>query len=253
MTDSLPPLGKSSRLGRFKWFGAFIVIVAIAVGAAFLGMSLKGGGGSSGGDNAGNNGTPQAGSTGTPADTVSAEQALSDYIKTTLNQDYAGDCSTAIVPAGSGMCSAARGDRGDQKAFLIGPSSYQFTTWVFLKKTGTAWTVESTLPVNPDTVNAPGAPWPLEKGATVVVGGTGTCLNVRVSPSIKADAVDCIADGTTIVLQDGPVTADGYDWWRPQDRSGWVVGDYLRYPDTTTPTPGGAVTPAPTATSTPTG
>jgi len=251
MTDKIPPLGNPPRmirvLRRLKWVAVLLVIVAIAGGSVLLGMSLKGGGSSGGGDNASNKSTPKAVASGTPeAETVSAEQALTDYIKTQLNQDYAGDCTTAIVPQGTGVCSADRGSRGDQKAFLIGPSSFEFTTWVFLKKTGTTWAVESTLPVNPETVNAPGAPWPLEKGATVIVEGTGTCLNVRVSPSVKADAVDCIADGTKIVLEDGPVTADGHDWWRPQDRSGWVAGDYLRYPDETTPTPVAPATATPT-------
>ncbi len=262
MTDKIPPLGNPPRLvrllRRLKWVAILVVIVVIAGGGVLIGMALNGGGGSgsSGGTNsASSKNTPQPVASGTAqAETVTAEQALTDYIKTQLNQDYAGDCTTAIVPQGTGICSADRGSRDDEKAFLIGPSSFNFTTWVFLKKTGTAWSVESTLPVKPETVNAPGAPWPLEKGATVVVEGTGTCLNVRVSPSIKADAVDCIADGTTIVLEDGPVTADGYDWWRPQDRSGWVVGDYLRYADETTPSPAGTTTPEATlATATPTG
>jgi hypothetical protein len=245
MTNRIPPLGEDSRLlGRVKWAGALIGIVAIAVIAAFVGMSLKG---DSGGSDKSDSSTPQAAGTGTPGETVSVEQALSDYVKTQLNQEYAGDCTTAIMPAGNGMCSAARGDRQNRKAFLVGPSSYEFTVWVFLRKQGTAWTVESTLAVKPETVNAPGAPWPLEKGAKVIVGGTGTCLNVRVAPSVKEAAVDCIADGTVIVLEDGPVEADGYQWWRPEGRSGWVAGDYLRYADeSATPSPVVAATPTPT-------
>jgi len=115
-----------------------------------------------------------------------------------------------------------------------------------MRKEGGAWKVESTLPVKPETVNAPGAPWPLEKGAKVVVGGTGTCLNVRVAPGIKEAAVDCIADGIVIVLEEGPVDMDGYQWWRPEGRSGWVAGDWLRYVDeSATPSPA-AATPTPT-------
>jgi hypothetical protein len=40
---------------------------------------------------------------------------------------------------------------------------------------------------------------------------------------------------------------DGFQWWRLEDRSGWVAGDWLRYPEglaTATTTPA-AVTPTP--------
>lgn len=47
-----------------------------------------------------------------------------------------------------------------------------------------------------------------------------------------------------VVLAEGPVEMDGFQWWRPEDRSGWVAGDWLRYPEevqgiqpTPTPTP----------------
>ena len=227
MASKLPPLGERSRLmRRIIWTGVIVGIVAIAAVVAFVGLSSKGGGNN---DGKSSEGTPAANVTGTPGETVTVEQALGDYVKTQLGKDYAGDCTAAIMPEGQGLCSAARGDRQNRKAFLIGPNLYEFQLWVFLKKDGTAWKVESTLPVKPETVNAPGAPWPLEKGAKVVVGGTGTCLNVRAAPGIKEAAVDCIADGTVIVLEEGPVEMDGYQWWRPEGRSGWVAGDWLRY------------------------
>jgi hypothetical protein len=38
---------------------------------------------------------------------------------------------------------------------------------------------------------------------------------------------------------------DGYQWWRPEGRSGWVAGDWLRYVDeSATPAPA-AATPTP--------
>jgi hypothetical protein len=246
MANKLPPLGEPSPLKRRAlWAGAVVGIVAVVVAAAFVGASMKGGNKGDGSliDGVG---TPAAQTTGTPGETVSAEQALSDYITTQLKQEYVGDCTAALMPDTPGLCSAARGERQNRKAFLLGPSSYEYQLWVFLRKEGSAWKVESTLPVKPETVNAPGAPWPLEKGAKVIVGGTGTCLNVRAAPGIKEAAVDCIADGTVIVLEEGPVDMDGYQWWRPEGRSGWVAGDWLRYPDesatpspaATTPTPG---------------
>jgi hypothetical protein len=59
--------------------------------------------------------------------------------------------------------------------------------------------------------------------------------------------VDCLADGTEVTIDEGPVEADGFQWWRVEDRSGWVAGDYLRYPEAGaagTPTPA-PVTPTP--------
>jgi len=241
-TKMLPPLGEPSRLKRRAIrVGVVLGIVALVAAGAFVAIKLTGGNGGEK-ESAGSAGTQ---ATGTPSETVSAEQALADLITTQLKQEYAGDCTAALMPEIKGLCSAARGERSDRKAYLIGPSAYEYRLWVFLRKEGNAWKVESTLPVKPETVNAPGAPWPLEKGAKVVVGGTGTCLNVRVAPGIKEAAVDCIADGTVITLEDGPVEADGYQWWRPQDRSGWVAGDWLRYADeSATPSPA-AATPTP--------
>jgi hypothetical protein len=240
-TKMLPPLGEPSRLKRrAKWLGVIVGIVAIVAAGAFAVIKLTGGNG----DDKQATGSTQPQVTGTPSETVSAEQALGDYIKTQLGKEYSGDCTAALMPEGTGLCSAARGERSNRKAFLVGPSSYEYQLWVFMKKEGSAWKVESTLPVKPETVNAPGAPWPLEKGAKVVVGGTGTCLNVRVAPGIKEAAVDCIADGEILVLEDGPVDVDGFQWWRPEGRSGWVAGDWLRYVDESA-TPAPAATPPP--------
>jgi len=245
MASKLPPLGEPSLLKRRAiWAGTVVGIVAVVALAAFVGIRLTGGGG---GDNGDKSSAQDGNATATPSETVDAEQALADYITTQLKQEYAGDCTAALMPDIKGLCSAARGERANRKAFLVGPSSYEYQLWVFMRKEGGTWKVESTLPVKPETVNAPGAPWPLEKGATVVVGGTGTCLNVRAAPGIKEAAVDCIADGTVIVLEEGPVDMDGYQWWRPQGRSGWVAGDWLRYVDeSATPAPASATpTPAP--------
>jgi hypothetical protein len=56
-----------------------------------------------------------------------------------------------------------------------------------------------------------------------VVANTGTCLNVRESPSTKAAVRTCLADGAIVRLQDGPVSAEGYRWWliEAQAASGW--------------------------------
>ena len=76
----------------------------------------------------------------------------------------------------------------------------------------------------------PGIPWPLGAGVEVVV-KAGGCLNVREGPGLSQKAVDCIADGAKIKLAAGPQVVDNIAWWQVEGRSGWVAGDYLRYPD----------------------
>ena len=252
MTSNLPPLGEGSpMMRRAVWVIGLVAFVAVVAGAFLLGSSLRGGGG--GGDSSGGkSGTTPAGGSPTAQESVSVEQALDQYVTQQLGQQYVGDCSASLVPKEEGkLCSASRGERTNKKAFLLGPSSYEFTLWVFLSKQGDAWKVDGTQPADPTTVNAPGAPWPLEKGAkVVVVAGAGPpCINVRPSPGLKEPAVDCIADGTVLVLVDGPVDADGHQWWQPQDRGGWVAGEYLRYADAVgTPTPVAAAAASPTPT-----
>jgi uncharacterized protein YkwD len=63
-------------------------------------------------------------------------------------------------------------------------------------------------------------------GATAIVSGTGDCLRVHAAPSLDSDAVDCLVDGTGMVVADGPVSADGYTWWKLANL-GWVVDQYL--------------------------
>ena len=239
MPDRYPLLTqRTSPFGRLLMAMAIVGAVMV-VGVVVLFATCSGGGGKK--DDSGGPSTGQQ-ATGTPAESVSVEQALTQYVTDQLGKEYAGDCTSSIVPESEGkLCSAAKGERGgSQKAFLLGPSSYKYDLWIFLSKQGDAWKVDGTQPVKPETANIPGAPWPLAKGAKVLVVGTGTCLNVRGAPGVKEQAVDCIADGTEITLEEGPEEKDGFQWWRPAGRSGWVAGDWLRYPE-------GIATPAPSA------
>jgi len=228
------------------WTIGVAAVTAIVV-IAIVALAGRAGGGGGGGDGGGKQ-TPTPVEP-TPDESAGAEAALASYIQQKLTLEYAGDCTASILPKGEGrVCSAFKGERQGRRAYVIGPSSYEFNLWLFLRADGGEWQVYATQPVNADTANLPGAPWPLEKGAKVVVAGTGSCLNVRVAAGTKEAAVDCLADGTEVTLAEGPVEADGFQWWRVEDRSGWVAGDYLRYPEAgatgtatpapTTPTPG---------------
>jgi len=217
-----------------------IVMGVIAFIALGLGGDDDGGGGNNGAD--GNNPTPAASATPTGN---AQEQAIEAYVRTTLNMEYAGDCSTTVpggpaqtpgaaatVPAtATRICSVKRGDREGVAGYVLGQPLSEPTRYIFLEQRGGQWQVTYSPLITPDTRGVPGIPWPLRPGAEVVVVGTGQCLNVREGPALNQAAVDCINDGTRIRLASGPADADNRQWWQVDGRSGWVAADYLRYPD----------------------
>ncbi len=74
----------------------------------------------------------------------------------------------------------------------------------------------------------PGISWgqaSLAVGGTATVTNTGSCLNVRESPSAYARVTGCLFDGNVATIRDGPVDADGYRWWlvETSSASGWVA------------------------------
>lgn len=71
-------------------------------------------------------------------------------------------------------------------------------------------------------------------------------LNVRSAPSITADIVDRLPDGTRLRLLEGPRSGDNFAWWRVAREGenvtlGWVVSDYLQPIASAAPPPVGAV------------
>jgi hypothetical protein len=65
-------------------------------------------------------------------------------------------------------------------------------------------------------------------------GGTGEapCLNVRTEPGVDKPAVDCLREGTQLVILGGPEEAGGLTWWFVKTPSGdlWAAEDYLTEP-----------------------
>jgi hypothetical protein len=177
--------------------------------------------------------TPTAAGSPTPA-TGSPEDALTTYSRQQLQLEYVGDCQSAQMNRDEGkLCTVFRGDRGPAKAYVAGPAFSEFNTWIFVEQKAGQWQVIGEFPMNPQAADVPGIPWPLTVGAQVVVAGTGQCLNVREAPGLAAAAIDCLQDGTTIKLAEGPQVVDGFQWWRIDGRDGWVAADWLRYPDAT--------------------
>lgn len=62
-----------------------------------------------------------------------------------------------------------------------------------------------------------------EPARITVVGG----LNVREQPTVTSPAVTLLAQGKRITVLEGPVSSDGYIWWKVDDNQGtvgWVAG-----------------------------
>jgi len=162
----------------------------------------------------------------------SPEDALGAYARQNLQMEYVGDCGAAQLPDDQGkLCTSFRGDRGPMKAYVAGPAFTEFTTWIFVEQKAGQWQVVGEFPIRPQATDVPGIPWPLTVGAQVVVVSTGQCLNVRDGPGLGKAAIDCLKDGTTIKLGEGPQEVDDFQWWRIDGRDGWVAADWLRYPD----------------------
>jgi hypothetical protein len=74
---------------------------------------------------------------------------------------------------------------------------------------------------------------PIEIGGQIVVIGTeGAGLAVRQGPGVDFAYLFVADDGDVYNVQDGPASADGYDWWyivdpADEDRAGWAVSDYM--------------------------
>lgn len=88
----------------------------------------------------------------------------------------------------------------------------------------------STPPPTPPAASAtPALPtgFSFAQGDTVVVAGTGDCLNVRSDPGLSSQVLTCIPDGTQGTISDGPVQQDGLTWYRLLNL-GWVDAEYLQ-------------------------
>ncbi|MYB41229.1 MAG: SH3 domain-containing protein [Chloroflexi bacterium] len=81
------------------------------------------------------------------------------------------------------------------------------------------------------TLDAPARPafGQLVPGREAVVRGDGDCLRLRDFPSLSGSQISCVADGTTLDVLEGSVSADGYDWQhvRVHGVAGWVASDFL--------------------------
>ena len=86
------------------------------------------------------------------------------------------------------------------------------------------------LPASPDLQQTAGGQ--LAAGSNAQVSGTdGDGLRVRAAPGLAGDVQAVLIEGAQVQVVEGPVTADGYRWYRIRydslGRTGWAAGQFL--------------------------
>lgn len=177
--------------------------------------------------------TPDA----TPTPTTPApEEVLGEYLRTNRNAGYIPYCSEANRGTDVGkLCASFRGERGTRRAYDIGPTFSEPTGLAIMEQgDGGTWTVLSVTNRDPSAPGIPGIPWPLQVGDAVIVIGLGDeCLRIREQPTQGAESLICMPDGSTAIVQEGPVDAETFIWWRiaGDGFNGWAAGTWLRLQD----------------------
>ena len=78
----------------------------------------------------------------------------------TAGMVYAGDCAATRSPDDIGkICSKLVDERGTLRAYLIGRTFSEFSTWVFVEQSATGWSVVGTSPLD-FFAAAVAIPWP---------------------------------------------------------------------------------------------
>jgi hypothetical protein len=197
-----------------------LLALALAVLAAVFSAGCFGGG----------DDTPDA--TATPT-LPGPEDAIGAWVAENRSVSYIGDCSKSNRGEDAGkLCSSQIGERGRRRAYAIGPTFSEPTALAIVEDTAQGWVIYSVENQDPNASGVPGIDWPIEAGDRVVIIGLGEgdCLSIRDQPTTEAERTICMPDGTTAIVQEGPVEAESFTWWRISGEgfSGWAAGDWLR-------------------------
>lgn len=168
--------------------------------------------------------------------TPGPEEVLGEYLRANRNVGYVPYCTEADRGTDVGkLCASFRGERGTRRAYDIGPTFSEPTGLAILEQAGDGtWSVLSVANRDPSAPGIPGIPWPLQAGDAVVVIGLGDeCLRIREQPTQEATSLICMPDGTAAIVQEGPVEAETFTWWRiaGEGFNGWAAGTWLRLQD----------------------
>lgn len=214
-----------------------LVAAGTLVAAAALAAGCFGGG----------DDTPDA----TPTPTLPGpEDAIARWVDDNRSVGYIGDCSKENPGEDAGkLCSRQIGERGRRRAYAIGPTFSDPTALAIVEDTAEGWVIYSVENQDPSGGGVPGIDWPIEAGDRVIVIGLGEgdCLSIREQPSTDAARTICMPDGTTAIVQEGPVESAGFTWWRiaGEGFNGWAAGDWLRLEDAIRDALNPTATPAP--------
>ena len=180
-------------------------------------------------------GSSKPAATSTPA-VVGPIDALADWVRANRNIDFIGECAGAKQGIDVGKdCATLVGSRGTRRAYNLGPTFADSTALAILEQKPEGWTVLSVKNRDPSAPQVPGIAWPLQVGDQVVVIGLGDpdCLRVREQPTQQGKQLACEYDGTKAIVQEGPVDAETFTWWRiaGDGFNGWAAGTWLRLPE----------------------
>lgn len=163
----------------------------------------------------------------------SAEDALTEWVNANRNVAFVTDCDKAERGIDTGkLCARLKGERGTMRAYELGPTFSDPTSLALLNEVAAGWIVLSVTNRDPND-DVPGIPWPLQEGDAVVVVGLDDCLRVREQPTQEGKQIKCIEPGTRAIVQEGPVEAETFKWWRiaGEEFNGWAAGTWLRTED----------------------
>jgi len=170
--------------------------------------------------------TPAVTGTATPPRFQDPDEALNAFVLAEFDAEHIGDCPQELAPDEElprGICSAELYRSAELVTFNLGPPFSEFFAEAVLTLGADGfWSV--------DIVRAPQLGEPdISIGSEVVVYLAGDCLNFREAPSVGADVVFCVIDGTRGVAAEGPVVADEITWWRLEGL-GWASAQFLAVP-----------------------
>ncbi len=166
--------------------------------------------------------TTESGPTATVAGSQDPDEALLALVRDRLGSELLSDCPLELPPGEEppqGICALELYRSEELVTFMLGhPFSEAIGEAVITRNEDGSWSVQF--------IQAPPLGEPVRVGIEAMVFGAGDCLNFRSEPSLAAEPLWCLLDGTKGQVVEGPQQADDHTWWRLQDL-GWASEMYL--------------------------